>query len=538
MPVVAWPRSMGKFRLLSILAALALTIAGSPAAPGSDHLKAALQPIAGPFGDFNGDSFADLAVGAPFEDVGGRVDAGAVNVMYGSPTGLTASGSQYWNQDSTSIGDSAENNDQFGFAAAAGDFNDDGFSDLAVGVPLEDTPGDSGVVNVIYGSPSGLTAAGNQVWSQNSDGIADTREAEDNFGHAMAATDFDGDGFADLAIGVHYENLTSHEDAGAVNVIYGSPQGLTSGGNQFWHQGSPGIRGSPERGDYFAFSLAAGDFDGDGFGDLGLGVPGEDSPLDYGAANVIYGSDSGLTAAGNQVWSQNSSGIQGTGEAFDFFGYAVTAGDFGGDGFDDLAVGVPFEDLGTKANAGGVTVIYGTADGLRSTANQFWSQDSSGIVDKGEARDEFGFAVAAGDFNGDQAGDLSDDLAIGVPGEDLPTNAGRVAVIYAGSSRLSSDGDQLWSQNGLSGSTSETWDAFGFSLKAGNFGNGTATDLAIGVAFEDVGTTEDAGAMNAVYGSPEGLRTDGNQYWTQDDLIGPAERGDRFGYAVGGQAPG
>ncbi|MGH2554307.1 MAG: hypothetical protein ACRDHO_01130 [Actinomycetota bacterium] len=529
---------MRKFRLLSIPAALALTIAGSAAVPGSQHVKDASQPIAGPVGDFNGDSFADLAVGAPFEDVGGRVDAGAVNVIYGSSSGLTAAGSQYWTQDSASIGDSAENNDQFGFAAAAGDFNDDGFSDLAVGVPLEDTPNDSGVVNVIYGSAAGLTATGNQVWSQNSAGIADTREAEDNFGHALAAADFDGDGFVDLAIGVHYENLTSHEDAGAVNVIYGSPSGLTSGGNQFWHQGSPGIDGSPERGDYFAFSLAAGDFDGDGFGDLALGVPGEDSPLDYGVVNVIYGSDSGLTAAGNQVWSQNSRGIQGTGEAFDFFGYAVTAGDFGGDGFDDLAVGIPFEDLGTKANAGGVTVIYGTSSGLRATANQFWSQDSSGIVDKGEARDQFGFALAAGDFNGDQAGDVSDDLAIGVPGEDLPTNAGRAAVIYAGSLRLSSAGNQLWSQNGLSGSTSETWDAFGFSLKAGNFGNGTAIDLAIGVAFEDVGTTEDAGAMNAVYGSPEGLRTDGNQYWTQDDIIGPAERGDRFGYAVGGQAPG
>ena len=535
---------MGKFRLLSIPAALALTIAVSAAVPGSQHSKDASQstpgpvgqPIAGPLGDFNGDSFADLAVGAPYEDVGGRVDAGAVNVIYGSSTGLTASGNQYWTQNSAGIGDSAENSDQFGFATAAGDFNDDGFSDLAVGVPLEDTPGDSGVVNVIYGSPSGLTAAGNQVWSQNSAGIVDSREAEDNFGHAVAAADFDGDGFADLAVGVHYENLTSHEDGGAVNVIYGSPSGLNAAGNQFWHQGSPGIAGNPERGDFFAFALAAGDFDGDGFADLALGVPGEDSPLDFGVVNVIYGSASGLSAGGNQVWSQNSRGIQGTGEAYDFFGYALTAGDFGDDGFDDLAVGVPFEDIGKKINAGGVTVIYGTADGLRATANQFWTQDSRGIVDRVEPRDQFGFAVAAGNFNGDLVGDQADDLAIGVPGEDLPTNTGRAVVIYAGSSRLSSAGNQLWSQNRLSGSTSEAWDAFGFSLTSGEFGNGIAADLAIGVAFEDVGTIRDAGAMNAVYGTPEGLRADGNQYWTQDDIAGPVERGDRFGYSVGGRA--
>src|ERR687892_425630 len=102
---------MGKFRLLSIPAALALTIAVSAAVPGSQHSKDASQSTPGPVGDFNGDCFADLAVGAP----------------------------------------------------------------------LEDTPGDSGVVNVIYGSPSGLTAAGNQVWSQNSAGIVDSREVEDNF---------------------------------------------------------------------------------------------------------------------------------------------------------------------------------------------------------------------------------------------------------------------------------------------------------------------------------------------------------------------
>src|SRR5439155_6913516 len=157
---------------------------------------------------------------------------------------------------------------------------------------------------------------------------------------------------------------------------------------------------------------------------------------------------------------------------------------------------------------------------------QLWTQDSPGIANSAEARDEFGFALAAEDFNDDDAADL----AIGIPGEDPPTNGGSVAVIFGRSSGLSPAGNELWSQDSLGGGPSEPWDLFGFSLVAGRFGNGPPADLAIGVASEDVVTTTDAGAVNVAYGSPEGLQADGSQYWTQDDLAGSAEPGDRFGY--------
>ena len=88
--------------------------------------------------------------------------------------------------------------------------------------------------------------------------------------------DFDGDGFADLAVGVPGEDVGTVADAGAVNVIYGGPTGLTAAGNQLWTQDSEGIKGTQEPGDEFGFSLAAADFDRDGFADLAVGVPGED----------------------------------------------------------------------------------------------------------------------------------------------------------------------------------------------------------------------------------------------------------------------
>jgi FG-GAP repeat protein len=546
---------MGKLRVLAVPAALALVLIGSAGAPGTrasdsspvdihsspagehapneQHGSIVLQPGTRPIGDFNGDGFADLAVGVPFEDLGGMPDGGAVNVVYGSLTGLVSVGNQFWTQDSADIGDSVEHSDQFGFAATTGDFNVDGFDDLAIGTPLEDPREDSGAVNVIYGSSTGLTSAGNQVWTQDSPGIGDAREPDDQFGRALVGGDFNHDGAADLAIGVPFEDVSKRKDAGGVNVIYGSPSGLGANGNQFWHQGSTGIPGSPAGGDNFGFAVTAGNFNGDSFVDLAVGVPADD-PARAGAVNVIFGSASGLSSTGNQLWHQNTAGIAGIAEPGDLFGYSLAGGDFDDDGFADLAIGVPFEDVVKKANGGAASVIYGTAGGLAPSGNQQWSQDSPGIRDATEARDEFGFSLAAGDFNGDKFADL----AIGVPGEDPPTNSGAVAVVYGGPSRLSPTRNQLWSQQGLGGSPNEVWDTFGFALVAGRFDDSLTADLAIGAQSEDVLTKIDAGAITVAYGSPSGFQPDGNQYWTQDDLAGLAEGGDRFGYGGDGHPAG
>jgi hypothetical protein len=104
--------------------------------------------------DFNNDGADDLAVGVRGEDVAGAADAGAVNVLYGSGAGLTGTGSQQFTQ----VGSAAETGDRFGQALAKGrffnDFNGDAFSDLAVGVPLEDVVArpDAGLVNLLEGS--------------------------------------------------------------------------------------------------------------------------------------------------------------------------------------------------------------------------------------------------------------------------------------------------------------------------------------------------------------------------------------------------
>jgi FG-GAP repeat protein len=259
-------------RIVVTLATLFMILPASRWA-GSEpaHVPAARSHGASVHSDFNGDGFADLAIGVSAEDVGTIVDAGAVNVLYGSAAGVqaTAPDDQFWTQDSPGVQDQAETGDEFGAALAAADFNGDGYADLAIGVRTEDfgTVTNAGAVNVLYGSPCGLQAdptCGNpddQFWTQDSPGMAgDGAEEEDELGWSLVSADFNGDAYDDLIMGVPLEDAQTIADAGAVNVLYGSATGLQSTGeggldDQFWTQDDLALDDPAETGDEFGDSL-------------------------------------------------------------------------------------------------------------------------------------------------------------------------------------------------------------------------------------------------------------------------------------------
>lgn len=139
-------------------------------------------------GDFGGNGYLDLAVGAPGESSNTRPHHGVVHVIPGSTTGLTATGSQLWWQNPAGVGGRAEPNDRFGAALAASDFGNTSDSDLAIGVPGESAGAvnSTGIVQVLPGANAFLTGTGSKTFGQNTAGVADNAEALDAMGIALA----------------------------------------------------------------------------------------------------------------------------------------------------------------------------------------------------------------------------------------------------------------------------------------------------------------------------------------------------------------
>lgn len=464
--------------------------------------------------DFDGDGYGDLAIAATGAAVLGLIPhAGMVHVLYGGRDGLSLAGSQTRVQPAAGS-DPPEEDDYFGLALAGGDFNGDGYCDLAVGSQDEiDGHAYAGSVHVFSGTGGGLTAT-SQVWTRSSPGITGAPGDEDGFGATLAAGNLNGDAFDDLVVGAPGLEVDGFSHAGGLHVLLGSMQGLTPATNDLLVQGGL-VDGAPQNTRQFGEEMIFGYFDDDRYADLAIGVRTEevDGISGAGVVRILYGGSEGFDSDRQDHFQQNSPGIGLAPGDGDYFGLRLAAGDFDGDGLDELAVSAAYDDVGLPGaeaeDAGVVVVLRATAAGLTGSGSQVWSQESTGVSDDPEAGDHFGRAVAAGDFDRDGL----EDLAIGVDGEDFENGGlvdnGAVHVLYGTANGLSAAREQYHGQGVWGAGATESGDRFGRDLATGDFDRDGVDALVAGIPYEGVMGESEAGAVVVITGVEAPLFVDG-----------------------------
>lgn len=439
--------------------------------------------------DFDGDGYDDILTGAPDGTVGGKTGAGFVTVQYGAANGIGTRNSvptartAVFDQDTAGVPGTSGTYDGFGTAVASGDLDGDGYDDAVIGAPGEDvgTAGNAGRVTVLYGSKNGLGAARSVTF-------ASTDPASgDRFGSAVTAAHLTGETPGDVVAvldargaelftytggALHHTgtlDTTAHpagravqpaylttgnydSDAYADLVVsgYSPDDGYAQGWSAVYRGGANGpthlrdLRGG--------ISTASGDIDHDGYDDLVTGQPSspeqEDEGMTGGLVGVYYGGADGPKGLESEDgdpawWSQNSPGVPGAGEHGDAWGAELSVGDVDGDGYADVAIGAPGEDIGTLREAGAVWLLRGSAQGLTARGAQSFDQNSPDVPGTAEADDQWGAQVRLADADADGL----TELLASAPGED--TGDGVVWQLPASTKGLVAGGSWLYGAGAL-----------------------------------------------------------------------------------------
>lgn len=344
-------------------------------------------------GDLNGDAIDDLVVGTPNEAIGATAAAGVAQVFYGSGSLLDKAGSLGIRAGAGGVLGTAGAADNMGAALAIGDFNDDGYADLAIGAPGRTVGGlaAAGEVHVLRGSMTGIVTAGQQLLSEST--LSASPSAQDRFGSALAAANFNeagvlclfGNCYADLAVGAPGKTVQAVSAAGEVLVLNGGASGIQTGGWTALTQAGNG--GALESNDRFGLALAAGQLHRTASGliggteaDLAVGVPYENfgtGLTDNGFVHLFFGASGGInTGDAVQAFGESAGFEVAPSGDGDRWGYALASADLDGDGIGDLVVGAPGKDTDGLTGSGAVAVLYGAlfADGFESGGFSHWAQ--------------------------------------------------------------------------------------------------------------------------------------------------------------------
>jgi len=377
-------------------------------------------------------------------------------------------------------------------AAPIGDINGDGFADFAVAAPGDDSKGgNTGKVLVYLGQSGGPSFGlhysdfdgnkGFQIVGATANGYAG--------GTVQKLGDVNGDHIDDFAISARGE--------GAVYVVFGTKSGfpasldlsnLDGQGVKIFDQKSAG--GVTEG---FGTSIASADLNGDGVQDIVIGAENgiNQSGNQTGAVYVVFG----RTGLGSEInvttLSGPSTGFEIVGETTNgAFGHSVSsAGDFNGDGTQDLIIGEP--------NSNKSFVLFGRANTAFDPVVQ--ASDiggANGILIQGDLNTYAGGSVTAGDVDGDG---FSDVIIGGKRAYAGGTNGGKVWVIHGSPTPPSVNLLNLGSGD-FQILASEGFGYFGTNVAAADVNGDGFTDIVASQHLYDVGANRDVGSVLVIFG--------------------------------------
>ncbi|MEV6378761.1 FG-GAP repeat protein [Streptomyces sp. NPDC051773] len=319
---------------------------------------------------------------------------------------------------------------------------------------------------------------------------------------AAVTSDFNADGYADLAVGVPDGTVNGKAKAGYVHLLWGGAKGLGRHGGIRVSQSTAEVPGTPEAGDRFGASVLLADLSGDGLAELIVGAPGEDVTgrgADAGTVTVVGGARTGTGPASTALTGPSGNAA---------YGWSVAAADLTGDGGRDIVVGGRDKVVMRAAVDNGedlvITTVLATPMGGRAPL------------------------LATGDFTADG----TDDLALAYHTIDAPFTQSHV---------------RLWSWDEAERRMANTWNSdngAASALAVGDFDGDGLDDLALGECREIADENIDdpcgpesyakGGGIHIEYGDKNGSFGLRSQTLNQDTVgvYGVAEDGDRFGASL------